>query len=95
MFFLMTLALRLGKTLNELSSSLSASELKLWLAYNRMSPIGDTRGDIQTASIVSAVINSQGGKISMDDALLKWGEPEKEEEGGVTPLERFLEGLAI
>lgn len=88
----MTLALRLGKTLDELTSTLSASELKLWLAYNSKSPIGDTRGDIQTASIVSAVFNSQGGKVSIDDALLKWGEAGDEDEG-ITPLERFLEGL--
>lgn len=89
----MTLALRLGKTLDELTSTLTASELKLWLAYNKKSPIGDTRGDIQTASIVTAVINSQGGKISIDDALLKWGESGEEEDEGITPLEKFLEGL--
>jgi hypothetical protein len=33
--FLMTLALRLGRTLHELRSTLTASELKMWIAYDR------------------------------------------------------------
>lgn len=88
----MTLALRLGKTLDELLSSITSSELRLWLAYNKVSPIGDVRGDIQTASIVSAVINSQGGKLSLKDAQLQWGESEKDE-SDFSPLEVFFEGL--
>lgn len=88
----MSLALKLGKTLAELTENLTASELKLWLAYNKKSPIGDVRSDIQTASIVSAVINSQGGKLSIADAVLKWGEKE-EEVNEVAPLENFFKGL--
>lgn len=89
----MTLALRLGRTLAEISEEMTASELRLWLAYNRKSPIGDARGDVQTASLVSAVINSQGGKLSLNDALLQWGEPE-ENAHAPDPLESFFGGLA-
>jgi hypothetical protein len=74
----MTLALRLGRTLHELRSTLTASELKMWIAYDRMSPIGDWRGDVQAAQISAAAFNAQGGKANMADLLLKWGE----EEGG-------------
>ena len=91
MFFLMSLALRMGKTLKQLGEEMTASELKLWLAYDRKSPLSDVRGDIQTASIVSAVINAQGGKISLEDALLRWGQEASEEE--VSPIESFFEGL--
>lgn len=86
----MSLALRMGKTLGELLNSMTASEMRLWLAFNAKSPIADTRGDLQTASIVSAIYRSQGGKVSLDDALLKWGEKEPEQKSG---LEIFLEGL--
>jgi hypothetical protein len=61
-FFLMTLALRLGRTLHELRSTLTASELKMWIAYDRMSPIGDWRGDVQAAQISAAAFNAQAEK---------------------------------
>lgn len=70
---MMSLALRLGKTLDELTRTLSARELKMWMAFDRISPIGDWRGDVQAAQVTAAVINAQGGKLSLKDALLKWG----------------------
>jgi hypothetical protein len=60
--FFLTLALRLGRTLHELRSTLTASELKMWIAYDRVSPIGDWRGDVQAAQISAAAFNAQGGK---------------------------------
>lgn len=86
----MTLALRLGKTLAELMETMSASELRQWLAYNAKSPIGDARADFHAASIVSAVYGAQGAKVSLDKALLQWGESEPEEKSA---LEKFFEGL--
>lgn len=68
----MSLALRLGKTLHELKQALTASELRMWLEYDRMSPVSDRRGDIQTAQVVTAIYNAQGGKASLDDVLLQW-----------------------
>ncbi len=75
----MTLALRLGRTLAELRATLTASELQMWIAYDRQSPIGDMRGDIQAAQIVSAVYGAQGAKVSLDDALLQWSEDDPAE----------------
>jgi hypothetical protein len=34
----------------------------MWIAYDRMSPIGDWRGDVQAAQISAAAFNAQGGK---------------------------------
>ncbi len=76
----MSLALRLGRTLAELRQSMTASELLMWIEYDRQSPIGDVRGDIQTAQITSAVFGAQGVKVSLNDALLQWSEDQQEEE---------------
>ena len=89
----MTLALRMGRTLGELGRALSLSELRMWTEYDRLSPIGDNRGDIQTAQIVSALFQSQGGKVSLRDAVLRWGDGEPEDDGGVG-LDEFLGKLA-
>lgn len=88
----MSLALRLGRTLHELRSTITASELKMWIAYDRMSPIGDWRGDVQTAQISAAAFNALGGKANMADLLLKWG---GEEEGGeeTSELEKWMSDL--
>ena len=74
----MSLALRLGRTLHELRQTLTASELKLWIAYDRLSPIGDWRGDVQAAQISAAAINAQGGKANMTDLILRFGQQEEE-----------------
>ncbi len=88
---MMTLALRLGRTLKEIRETLSASELKMWIAYDRLSPIGDFRGDIQAAQISAAVLNSQGAKTTISDLQLKWGEAEEEKEN--SGLEVWMAGL--
>lgn len=88
---MMTLALRLGRTLKEIRETLSASELKMWIAYDRLSPIGDFRGDIQAAQISAAVLNSQGDKTTISDLQLKWGEAEEEKE--TSGLEVWMAGL--
>lgn len=72
--FLMSLALRMGRTLSELRQSMTASEMLMWIEYDRISPVGDIRGDIQAAQIVSAVYGSQGAKVPLSDAILQWGE---------------------
>ncbi|TBM29672.1 phage tail assembly protein T [Hafnia alvei] len=89
----MTLALRLGRTVHELTQTITASELKMWIEFDRLSPIGDKRGDIQAALVASSVYRSQGGKATLDDMLLRWGLQPEEDDGG-SGLEDFLEKLA-
>ncbi|MEI2264238.1 phage tail assembly protein T [Erwinia sp. CGal63] len=88
----MTLALRLGRTLHELKETLTASELRMWIEYDRVNPISDRRGDIQSAQVVTAVLNSQGAKVKMEDVLLQWREPDPVEESG--GLENFFAALS-
>lgn len=87
----MSLALRLGRTLQEIRETMTASELKMWIAFDRISPIGDWRGDAQAAQISVAMLNSQGGKFTIPDVMLKW---EEQEEGAeVSELEGWISGL--
>ncbi|ELY2738316.1 DUF4035 domain-containing protein [Cronobacter dublinensis] len=88
----MTLALRLGRTLHELKQTLTASELRMWIEFDRLNPISDRRGDIQAAQISAAVLNSQGAKLSLDDLLLQWSATEQNEESA--GLEGFFAALA-
>jgi hypothetical protein len=88
----MALALRLGRTLHELKSTLTASELRMWIEFDRVNPISDRRGDIQAAQVATAVLNSQGAKVKLDDVLLQWREPEPVEESD--GLENFFAALA-
>ena len=78
MVFMLTLALRLGMTLQDLRSRMTAEELFLWMAYNQESPLSDTRGDIQASIIAASVFQAQGAKVSAIDLLPKWkAEPEQ------------------
>ena len=68
----MTLALRMGRTLGELESTMPAREMLLWEEFDRHSPIGDVRGDYHAGQIVQAVFTAQGGKVSLSDAMIEW-----------------------
>ncbi|KVJ92014.1 phage tail assembly protein T [Enterobacter asburiae] len=73
----MSLALRMGRTLSELRQNMTASELLMWIEFDRQSPVGDIRGDIQAAQLVSAIYGAQGVKVPLDDAILRWGGDEQ------------------
>ncbi|ELQ6062878.1 DUF4035 domain-containing protein [Cronobacter sakazakii] len=88
----MTLALRLGRTLHELKQTLTASELRMWIEFDRLNPISDRRGDIQAAQVAAAVLNSQGAKLSIDDVLLQWSAQDQQDDNA--GLEDFFAALA-
>ena len=54
MQFLMALALRMGRTLGELRQTMTVGEFRMWAEYDRISPIGDIRGDIPYAGDCAA-----------------------------------------
>ena len=51
------LALALGMTVEELGERMSSRELSEWLAFDRISPIGDERDDLRSAIVASTVAN--------------------------------------
>lgn len=87
----MSLALRMGRTLHELRQTITASELKMWIEFDRISPIGDWRTDAQAAQIAVATLNSQGGKFNIPEVMLKWGE--QEEVADVSELEEWISSI--
>lgn len=74
---MMKLALRLGKTLAELNATLSLEEFYYWVAFDRISPIGDERKDIHSAQIASAVYQAQGAKVGLKECLLEFNKTQK------------------
>ncbi|WP_024529186.1 phage tail assembly protein T [Serratia fonticola] len=91
----MQLALRFGRTLGELKQTMSVSELRLWAAFDRISPIGDERGDYQAAQVSAAISNSQGIEADINKIVLKWSEPEaKSEEDEWADMEAQFKKLA-
>ncbi|MCH2683080.1 phage tail assembly protein T [Leclercia adecarboxylata] len=68
----MALALRMGRTLAELRQTMTPSELLLWAEYDRTSPVGDVRGDIHNAQLVSAIYGAQGVEVPIDEAVIQW-----------------------
>ena len=95
--FLLSLALRLGKTLQEICNQLSAEELFLWQAYDRESPLSDQRADVLAAITAAASFQAQGAKVSALDLLPKW-RPElqevDEQDDGEEMLRKFLSDRA-
>lgn len=87
----MSLALRLGRTLHELRQTMTASELKMWIEFDRISPVGDWRLDAQAAQIAVATLNSQGGKFTIDDVMLRWGQQEEDKE--ISELEAWMASI--
>ena len=49
----------------------------MWIEFDRQSPVGDIRGDIRAAQIISAIYGSQGAKVPLEDAILRWGSDEQ------------------
>ncbi len=94
---MLVLALRLGKTLQELCNQLSAEELFLWQAFDRESPLGDQRADVLAAITAAASFQARGAKVSALDLLPSWrAEPQEQEEQeeGEALLKQYLTDCA-
>jgi hypothetical protein len=63
----MMLALRLGRTLDELSSSMSSQEFSLWTALYREDQWGEARDDMRAGTIASTIAN-YAGKMRLQHA---------------------------
>lgn len=54
----------LGKTVGQIKREMSSLELAGWMAYDRISPIGPERHDINQAIQTSVIANANRGKRS-------------------------------
>ena len=57
--FMFQLALRLGRTVNELMSSMSAEEFEYWKAFSALEPIGVLREDALFANVCKTLADLQ------------------------------------
>ena len=55
------MALALGRTVGELTATLTERELAEWMAFHRLSPIGELRHDLQAGAVAAMVGNAMGG----------------------------------
>ena len=72
----------LGMTLGRLREEMSSAEMAAWIAFNRIDPIGEMRGDMRTAQVLQqqASMHPKPGSepSKLQDFLLFYKkEPEK------------------
>lgn len=56
------LALKLGRTVDELQRSMSSAEFGEWIAYYSIEPFGDRMEDLRAGVVASVVANVNRGK---------------------------------
>ncbi len=56
----MSLALAMGRTLQELGDAMTAEEFGLWLALYRIDPWGEQRADLRAGIVASTIANYAG-----------------------------------
>ena len=66
----------MGRTVSELTATLTTDELAHWFAFDRVSPIGDERMSLQFAHLCMTICASagvkkkSGGQFTLQDFLL-------------------------
>ncbi|WP_392564603.1 DUF4035 domain-containing protein [Orbus wheelerorum] len=66
-------------TLSKLEESMTAREFYLWIGFDKLSPIGDERSDIQAAQVAAAIYQSKGAKVALSECLLDFSGKQKNE----------------
>ena len=82
----------MGKTVAQLQEEMTSREFAEWMAYNRVDPIGNIRGDLQSGIIASTIYNINRGKgkvLSASDFMPDFSKPKP------TLLEKFMQLLSI
>lgn len=69
----MTLALKMGRTLDELSKSMSSHEFSLWMEMYREDQWGSAREDMR-AGLIAATIANYAGRVRTDSQALAPGD---------------------
>ena len=64
MIFLLRLCMALGMTLGRLKEEMTTAEVRLWMAFSCIEPIGEARADARTAMACTLYANSVRGKNS-------------------------------
>ena len=88
--------------MHDLREQMSAEELMLWMAYDRVSPIADIRGDIQASIVAASTLQAQGAKVTASDMMPKWVpetvlpvDEEQEAIEGEASFMAYLKGMSV
>lgn len=96
MQFALLLARTLGKTLEQLSSEMTAQEFGLWQAEYRIRPWGEFRSDIRAGIVASTIANTNRRKdtpaYKFTDFIVKFGKQVEQQEEEIPP-EEFLKRI--
>lgn len=58
---------------------MSCAEFTEWIAYSRIEPFGEVRQDWRVANATSIIAHAFGAKVSAEDCMLRFSEPETPE----------------
>ena len=98
MRLLMRLALKMGKTIQELYQTMSAYEFSLWAAEYAQNPWGEEREDYRVGILASTIVNvsgkivKRGNETKPHDFMPFQKKPEDEEFINVDPA-TFLKSM--
>lgn len=92
------LALRMGRRVPELASTMTGGELASWFAFDRISPIGDQRNDFLFARLMLLIcdavgIKKAGGARFVFEDFLLW-KPKTAMDENTSPLEFLRSRMA-
>lgn len=80
--FAMKLALRMGCTVYELTQRMTVAEFFDWMAFDRLSPIGDERADLHAGIVAYAAVMPhvrRGSSLKVSTFVPKWVKQSSEE----------------
>jgi len=89
------LALKLGKTVSQLSRELSSKELTEWMAFYSLEPFDDLRADLRAGIISSTIANAHRtkGKAFKPSDFMPYLEKEEENLDEATAIKRMFSSM--
>ena len=98
--FMFQLAMRLGRTVGELVSSLSTEEFEYWKAFSALEPIGVLREDALFANVCKTFADLQvKNELTLRDCTLfqkdKFVEPEPDVEQTIRNIKAVFGALSV
>jgi len=70
--FRFVLAGHLGMPVGVMMGQMSALEETYWVAFNRVSPIGEYRADVRNAQVLNMMYSINAGKKAQKKSLTDW-----------------------
>lgn len=82
----------MGRTVGELSATMTSAELSEWMAYDLVEPFGQVRQDQANRLLAAVLVNANRGDnppVKIEELLPAWQPPAEPEDLGVRILAAF------